>query len=63
MQIDVSRVEIRMAEKGLGMGDLARRMKVSQERVRAILHALNVRPATAGRLAKALRCHVEDILT
>ena len=62
MQISRARVERIMATKQLTHTAIAERMKVSSVRISQLLDKGRCQPATAGRLAKALRSEIEDIL-
>ena len=62
MKISKSRFDIEMARKRLTKTALASKAKISHVRLNAILNSKNIRPETAGRIAKALGVDVTEIL-
>lgn len=63
MNIDISKVKIKMAEKLIGVSDLARLTGLSEYAVsRTINGKSNPNTKTVGLIAQGLECQVTDIV-
>ena len=62
MRIDREKVDLILAEKLMTTQDMAENIGISVQCVRQNLNRQNVRPTTAGRVAKALGVDVTEIL-
>lgn len=62
MNICKSKILILLASKGMNVSDLAEIYGCSRNWIYTMLNGATVRPATAGKLAKALGVDVTEIL-
>lgn len=62
MNVDVSKIEAKLAEKNMTKATLAARSGISRQSVSTILGRGSCEPRTAGRLAAGLGVQVADIL-
>ena len=62
MKIDKAKVELLLARKGLTHADVAKDYGANKNRIGRIINSEVIRPATAGKLAKALGVDVTEIL-
>lgn len=62
LKLNRGKVEIKMAERCYTVSDLAEAYGVSKARIATILNSQRLTPACVGRLAKALKCEVTEII-
>lgn len=62
MRVNKYKLEIAMANKCLNTGDLQELTKMPRPTVNNVMTGRSVRPATIGKIAKALDVKVEDLL-
>ena len=62
MKLNKSKILLIMASKQMTQQSISKTYGVSSRRISNIINASNVRPVTAGKLAKALGVNVTDIL-
>lgn len=62
MKANKYKLEIAMANRCLNTGDLVNLTKMPTPTVNNVISGRNVRPATIGRIAKALEIPVEDLI-
>lgn len=62
LKLDRNKVELKMAEQCFTANDLAKAYGVSTARIAVILNSQRLTPVCAGRLAKALKCEVTEII-
>lgn len=62
MKANKFKLEIAMANKCLNTGDLQKLTKMPRPTINNIITGRSVRPATIGKIAKALDVKVEDLL-
>lgn len=63
MKINVSKLNLEMANACISINDLADKAKVSRTSIGKFINGtVEARPATVGKLAKALGCKVEDLI-
>ena len=62
MHLDKEKIKLIMARKELSVSDIASRCNKTKQRISCILNSVNVTPATAGRIAKALEVDVTEII-
>ena len=62
MNINVAKIEIILAERGMTKKALAYACGVSRQNISTILRRGTCEPKTAGKLASGLGVHVTDIL-
>ena len=62
MKANHERLTIAMARACMDPQDLARAAKMPPQTVNGVLRGRRIRPATIGRVARALGCDVTDIL-
>ncbi|WKY43935.1 helix-turn-helix transcriptional regulator [Eubacteriaceae bacterium ES2] len=62
MKADRFKLEIAMANKCLNTGDLEGITKMPRPTINNVITGRNVRPATIGKIAKALDVPVEDLI-
>ncbi len=63
MKISKAKLELVMAEKAVTVSDLANKTGISKVGVSRIKNGLqNARPATIGKIAKALNVPVENLI-
>lgn len=62
MRIDKQKLNVILAEKGLTIGEAAKKSGLSRGRYTLIINSETLRPKTAGKIAKGLGVHIEDII-
>ena len=62
MKIDLNKMRIAMANACMNTGDLKNKALIPEGTMKNVLNGCNSRPATVGRIAKALGVPVESIL-
>ena len=62
MELSRSKIDLAMARNNLTINQVAEKYGVSSQRIRIILNSKNITPAVAGRMAKALKCDVAEII-
>ena len=62
MNINVAKIEIILAERGMTQKDLSDACGTSRQNINAVLRRGTCEPKTAGKLASGLGVHVTDIL-
>lgn len=62
MQLNKEKINLIMARNELSVTDIANRCNKTRQRISCILNSVNVTPATAGRIAKALGVDVTEII-
>lgn len=62
MHLDKEKIKLIMARKELTVTDIANHCGKTRQRISCILNSVNVTPATAGRIAKALEVDVTEII-
>lgn len=62
MRIDKQKLNVILAEKGLTIGEAAKKSGLSRGRYTLIINSESVRPKTAGKIAQGLGVHIEDII-
>ena len=62
MTINDMKFEIALANSGLTVGEAAERAGISRQRYSSILNQKNVRPRTAGLIARSLGVDVTEII-
>ena len=62
MKANREKLELSMARACLNTQDLAKEANMPAQTVNRVLLGRGVRPATIGRIARALNCDPEDIL-
>lgn len=62
MRIDKQKLNVILAEKGLTIGDAAKKAGLSRGRYTLIINSESVRPKTAGKIAKGLGVKIEEII-
>ena len=62
MNINRQKIDLAMARKCCNITELAKGYGASTQRIRTILNAKKVSPATAGKIAKALGVDVTEII-
>ena len=62
MNINVIKIDILLAERGMTKKDLADACGISRQNISTIVRRGTCEPKTAGKLAAGLGVHVSDIL-
>lgn len=62
MKIDINKMRIAMANACMNTSDLKNKASIPEGTLKSILNGNNSRPATAGKIARALNVPVESIL-
>lgn len=62
MKADRKKLELAMARACMSTGDLVRMSAMPRQTVNTVIMGRNVRPATIGRIARALDVDVTDII-
>lgn len=62
MRVNHKKLELAMARACLNSSDLSEVAKMPRPTLNNVIVGRSVRPATLGRIAKALNCDVTDIL-
>ena len=62
LKLNIEKVTQKMAERCMSIPDLADAYGVSRARISVILNSQRLTPACVGRLAKALKCEVTEII-
>lgn len=62
MKLNKQKVHIQMAKACLNTLELCKQAGIQYETLRRILNGSNARPATIGKIAKALNAKVEELL-
>lgn len=62
MKADQKKLELAMARACMSTGDLVRMSAMPRPTVNKVIMGRNVRPATIGRIARALDVDVTDIM-
>ncbi len=62
MKIDAKKLEIAMANECITRNELAKKAKVAEVTLTKIKAGKNFKPVTIGKIAKALKVKVEDLI-
>lgn len=62
MKANRFKLEIAMANKCMNIGDLQASTKMPRPTINNVISGRGVRPATIGKIAKALEVSVEDLI-
>lgn len=62
MRIDKQKLNVILAEKGLTMGEAAKKSGLSRGRFTLIVNSETLRPKTVGKIAKGLGVQIEEII-
>lgn len=62
MKIDNNKFEIQMANSCMSYDDLAKKSNVSSFTISRMQNGIDVKPATVGKIAKALGVRVEELI-
>ena len=62
MKLDVTAIDVKLAEKGMTRADLAAASGMHRQSISAVLNRGSCNPATAGKLATALKVSVCEII-
>ena len=62
MKINKKKLEIAMANVCMNTADLQKAAEMPMPTLAGAISGKNIRPATAGKIAKALKCNVTEIL-
>lgn len=62
MKADISKLRLAMARACMNPQDLAKAAEIPPQTVNGVLRGRSVRPATIGRIARALRVDVSEII-
>lgn len=62
MNVDKQKLELAMANTCMNAYDLCKAIEIQYQTYRRISNGGNCKPATAGKIAKALNVKVEDLL-
>ncbi|WP_312047520.1 helix-turn-helix domain-containing protein [Anaerotignum sp.] len=62
MQLNKTKIQIKMAKECLNVNDLCKKSKIEKHTVYRIMNGSNCKPATVGKIAKALNCDVLELL-
>lgn len=60
--LDQKKLALALANAEMNLSDLAKAMGVTRAATSHYLKSVSIRPATAGKLAKALGVRVEDLI-
>ncbi len=62
MKIDIERLEIAMADSCMTYGELAKKAEVSSFTISRMQTGTDVKPATLGKIAKALGVNAKELI-
>ena len=62
MRIDKQKLQIAMANACMNPYDLCKKVSIQYQTYRRIVAGNNCKPATVGKIAKALNVRVEDLI-
>ena len=62
MQISKEKLEIIMAKRGLTVEQAANLIKVSRQRLSAIVNSKSCRPSTVAKIAAGLKISIDEII-
>lgn len=62
MKIKKRKIELLLAEKGLGCQEVAKNAQIHPQVLSVVMHRGTCRPATAGKIARALGVDPEEIV-
>ena len=62
LTLSKKKILVLLAERGMTIADLAQRVKMAASNMSQLLNRGSCAPKTAGRIAAALNCRVQDVI-